>query len=128
MPTFGKGKLNQERISAQQREAAERYKSSRASKWEPVELSLAWEALTRPAFAFWVRLHTFTAQQMKSGRIGWARSLKVSEFTMYPWIKELTDKEYIELVPKANGTKTGLVLKKRARVRFGHRNTWFVQV
>jgi hypothetical protein len=117
-----------EKQNAKAEAGAKAFKQMRKREWEAIEIQEAWTDLRPQSFAMWIRFHVFTAQQLKGGRSMWARAVKVSEFTMYSWLKELVDKGYIRLVKNANAQRTGLVLLKRARVRFGNRHTWFVKI
>lgn len=128
MPVFGGGKHDVARRKAKLEEARANWKKTHKRGWEPVTMSVAWDELSTQAFALFTRLHTFTAQQLKSGRAGWERSLGVSQNTMRYWLRELVNAGYIELVPKANGKKTGLVLKRRIQIKFGSRNVWFSRI
>jgi len=88
----------------------------------------AWNELSQHAFGFYIRIHTFTAMQLKNGRESMSRTLKISESTLSRWMRELVSKGFIKVVPLAKGKRTGLVLLKRVRVRFGGRNNWFVRI
>lgn len=125
---FGTGKALTDKRAAKVDQAAEKFKQLRKREWEAIEIQEGWDALSPRAFAFWIRCHVFTAQQLKGGRAMWAKAIKVSEFTMYSWLKELVDKGFVRLIKNVKAQRTGLVLLKRARVKFGNRHTWFVRV
>lgn len=128
MPVFGRGKINDKQRKAAAARRSDAFRTALREDWEPIEISQAWRELTAQSFAAWIRIHAFTAQALKGGRETWARVLGAPRSTVYCWLKELEEKGFIKLIPRCNKTKTGMVLTKRARIKWGTRNTWFVRV
>ena len=83
--------------------------------FEAVLISQAYNELSCRAFGIWVRLHTCTPQQLRSGRGRLSRSLKVSEPTFNRVARELLDKGYLAIDSRAHRNRSIIRLVKCAR-------------
>lgn len=100
----------------------DRLPKNKAAPWQPptpefadVSITHAYQELSCRAFSIWVRLHTCTTQQLRSGRGKLSRSLNVSEPTFNRVARELLDKGYLAIDSRANRNRSIIRLVRRAR-------------
>jgi hypothetical protein len=84
-------------------------------EFEAVDITQAYAELSCRAFGIWVRLHTCTTQQLRSGRGKLSRSLRVSEPTFNRMVRELLAKGYLAVDSRANKNRSIIRLVRRAR-------------
>lgn len=95
----------------------QRLATKTSGAWESISIADAYEDLTRCAFAVWIRLHTFTPNQLGMGRAKLGRALGYSPDRSNVIIRELFHKGYIIPEPHGPGKSTTFHLTKRANIR-----------
>lgn len=84
----------------------------------PVEIAEAYKELSRPAFAFWLRMHVASPEEITMGRKKLARVLRTSVRNMSKWMLELKRKGYVDSSRKRPKPERFAILR-RAVVRNG---------
>lgn len=78
-------------------------------------ISEAFEDLTSPAFAFWIRLHLTTDKELDSGRRGLAKTLGMKEPSLNRLIAELRRKGFVKVRrSEKNRRRSRIILARRA--------------
>lgn len=85
----------------------------------PVEIADAYRELSRPAFAFWIRLHVAEPSELASGRKKLAKVMRISVRRMRRWTEELSKKGYIASARSRPASEKFLV-QRRGIIRAKH--------
>jgi hypothetical protein len=85
----------------------------------PVEIADAYRELSRPAFAFWVRLQVAESKELVGGRKKLAKKLKISVRRMRRWTIELESKGYITSA-RYRPAPEKFLIKRRGIIRAKH--------
>ena len=94
--------------------------------WDAVNVSEAFDELTKTEFAVWLRLCTMTPNQLAIGRNKLYKILNYSQQRACDSIlRKLSNKGYILFEPKGVAKPTGILLAKRPRISSTH---FFVKV
>lgn len=84
-----------------------------------MEIAEAYRELSRPAFAFWIRLQVAESKELVGGRKKLAKIMRISVRRMRRWTEELTKKGYIASARSRPASEKFLV-QRRGIVRAKH--------
>lgn len=75
---------------------------------QPISIELAFQLLSRQAFALWIRLMTVAPVDLRSGRTHLAATVELPRRVVNRYLRELCDKEFVKFRAR-RGTFTRII-------------------